>query len=216
MGRFLGSFCCLMFVATLLHAQDQIFFNAKIFTADPQHPYAEAIAIRGDKIRAVGNLAEVINAAPTATRTDLEGKSLFPGFIDSHSHTIDGGFNLTNADATEKVDTFPELQAFVAEAEKTKRGMHGEILEILGLPLKFWSHTDTLNDDFSTGPYEKQALIFRGMDGHTAWANRAMLQRAGITADYLKSLNADQRSYFGFDKGSFQPNGFLVDAGQEK
>ena len=42
-----------------------------------------------------------------------------------------------------------------------------------------------------------------------------MLERAGITADYLKSLSADQRSYFGFDK-NLQPNGFLVDAGQEK
>ena len=213
MGRVLG---LLFFSVTLLTAQDQIFYHAKIFTADPQNPYAEAVAIRGDKILAVGNLREVEKAAPNATRTNLDGKSLFPGFIDSHSHTIDGGFNLINADASEKVDTFPELQAFVADAKKTGRGKHGDILEILGLPLKFWSHTDTLNQDFSTGPYEKQAIIMRGMDGHTAWANRAMLQRAGITADYLKSLNADQRSYFGFDKNTLQPNGFLVDAGQEK
>ena len=213
MGRVLG---LLFFSVTLLTAQDQIFYHAKIFTADPQNPYAEAVAIRGDKILAVGNLREVEKAAPNATRTNLDGKSLFPGFIDSHSHTIDGGFNLINADASEKVDTFPELRAFVADAKKTGRGKHGDVLEILGLPLKFWSHTDTLNQDFSTGPYEKQAIIMRGMDGHTAWANRAMLQRAGITADYLKSLNADQRSYFGFDKNTLQPNGFLVDAGQEK
>lgn len=212
MGRVLGF---LLFAGTLLNAQDQIFYHAKIFTADPQNPYAEAVAIRGDKIVAVGNLPEVEKAVPNAPRTDLEGKSLFPGFIDSHSHSIDGGFNLTNADATEKVDTFADLQAFVADAKQTRRGMHGEILEILGLPLKFWSHTDTLNEDFSGGAYEKQCLIFRGMDGHTAWANRAMLQRAGITAEYLKTLNADQRSYFGFDK-NMEPNGFLVDAGQEK
>lgn len=213
MGRILGF---LFFSATLLTAQDQIFYHAKIFTADPQNPYAEAVAIRDGKILAVGNLSEVAKAAPNATRTDLDGKTLFPGFIDSHSHTIDGGFNLINADASEKVDTFPELQTFVADALKAKRGMHGDILEILGLPLKFWSHTDTLNQDFSTGPYEKQCLIFRGMDGHTAWANRAILQRAGITSRYLKSLNADQRSYFGYDKNTFEPNGFLVDAGQER
>ena len=213
MGRVLA---VLFFSTTLLYAQDQIFYHAKIFTADPQSPYAEAVAIRGDKILAVGNLPEVEKAAPNAARTDLDGKSLFPGFIDSHSRTIDGGFNLINADASEKVDTFPELQAFIADARKTGRGKHGDILEILGLPLKFWSHTDTLNQDFSTAAYEKQAIIMRGMDGHTAWANRAMLQRAGITADYLKTLNADQRSYFGFDKSTMQPNGFLVDAGQEK
>ena len=211
MGRVLG----LLFFSATLFAQDQIFYHAKIFTADPQNPYAEAVAIRGDKILAVSNLPEVEKAAPNATRTDLDGKSLFPGFIDSHSHTIDGGLNLIHADATDKVDTLNQLPAFVAEAKKSGRGMHGDILEILGLPLAFWSHTDTLNQDFSTGAYEKQAIIFRGMDGHTAWANRAMLQRAGITADYLKSLNADQRSYFGFDK-NMKPNGFLVDAGQDK
>ena len=211
MGRVLG----LLFFSATLFAQDQLFYHAKIFTADPQNPYAEAVAIRGDKILAVGNLPEVEKAAPNTTRTDLDGKSLFPGFIDSHSHTIDGGLNLIHADATDKVDTLNQLPAFVAEAKKSGRGMHGDILEILGLPLAFWSHTDTLNQDFSTGAYEKQAIIFRGMDGHTAWANRAMLQRAGITADYLKSLNADQRSYFGFDK-NMKPNGFLVDAGQDK
>ena len=215
MGRTVASLCCLFFTATLLQSQDQIFFNANIFTADSQHPYAEAVAIRGDKILAVGNLWEVAKSSANATRTDLEGKSLFPGFIDSHSHTVDGGFNLINADATEKVETFEELQTFVADARKAGRGLHGDVLEILGLPLKFWSHLDTLNQDFSTGPYEKKGLIFRGMDGHTAWANRAMLLRAGITAEYLKTLNADQRSYFGFDK-DLQPNGFLVDAGQEK
>ena len=127
MGRALG----ILFFATTLFAQDQILYHAKIFTADPQNPYAEAVAIRDGKILAIGNLPEVEKAAPNATRTDLDGKSLFPGFIDSHSHSIDGGFNLTNADATEKVETFPELQAFVAEAKKTRRGMHGEILEIL-------------------------------------------------------------------------------------
>jgi len=84
------------------------------------------------------------------------------------------------------------------------------------MPLKFWSHTDTLNQDFSTDAYKKQCLILRGMDGHTAWANRAMLERAGITADYLKTLSANQRGYFGYDKSTLEPNGFLVDAGQDK
>ena len=88
---------------------------------------------------------------PTPTRTDLDGKSLFPGFIDSHSHTIDGGLNLIHADATDKVDTLTQLPAFVAEAKKSGRGMHGDILEILGLPLAFWSHTDTLNAGLQHG-----------------------------------------------------------------
>jgi hypothetical protein len=93
--------------------------------------------------------------------------------------------------------------------------MRGDILEILGLPLEFWSHCDVLNAQFSTGAYEKQSVLLRGMDGHTAWANRALLQRAGITADFLKKLSADERSYYGVDK-NMQPNGFLVDAAVDK
>jgi predicted amidohydrolase YtcJ len=197
-------------------ASERILFNAKVFTADPQHPYADAVSLRGDKIVAVGNLPEVLQSvSPTAERVDLDGKNLFPGFIDSHSHSIDGGLGLIAADATDKVDSIDQLPAFVAEAKRSGRGMRGDIVEILGLPLEFWSHPDVLNRDFSAGPYEKQAVLLRGMDGHTAWANRALLQRAGITPEFMKKLTPDQRAYYGVDK-SFQPNGFLVDAGTEK
>lgn len=197
-------------------SQEKIFFNAKVFTGNPDDPYAEAVAIRGEKIIAVGNLAEVEKSADAGVeRVDLQGKSLFPGFIDSHSHSIDGGLNLISADATDKVDKLEQLPAFVAWAKKSGRGMRGDIIEVLGLPLEFWSHTDVLNKDLSTGAYEKQCVVLRGMDGHTSWANRAMLARAGITSEFLKTLSTAQRGYYGIDK-SGQPNGFLVDAGTEK
>jgi predicted amidohydrolase YtcJ len=212
----------LVFVATSgsLSAQDgsgeRIFFHAKVFTGDPASPYAEAVAIRGGEIVAVGNLNEVMKSVSAkADRINLEGKSLFPGLIDSHSHSIDGGLALISADASEKVQALDQLAPFVADAKKTGRGMRGDVLEILGLPLEFWSHPDVLNHEFSAGAYEKQSVVLRGMDGHTAWANRAMLRRAGITAEFLKKLSAEERSYYGIDK-DLQPNGFLVDAGMEK
>jgi predicted amidohydrolase YtcJ len=195
---------------------ERIFFHAKVFTGDAQNPYAEAVAIRGDKIIAVGNFPEVVkSSSENAERIDLEGKSLFPGFIDSHSHSIDGGLSLISADASEKVQSLNDLPAFVEDAKRTGTGMRGDVLEILGLPLEFWSHCDTLNAEFSTGVYERQSVLLRGMDGHTAWANHALLQRAGITADFLKNLSAGERSYYGVDQ-ELQPNGFLVDAGTEK
>jgi predicted amidohydrolase YtcJ len=197
-------------------AEDRILFRGKVFTGDPQSPYAEALAIHGDKIVAVGSLPEVVKSvSATAERVDLEGKILFPGLIDSHSHSIDGGLTLISADASEKVQKLEELAPFVESARKTGRGMRGDVLEIYGLPLEFWSHTDVLNAQFSAGAYEKQKVLLRGMDGHTSWANRALLQRAGITADFLKKLSAGERSYYGADK-AMQPNGFLVDAGMEK
>jgi hypothetical protein len=221
----LGRYWVLLFVYTFLllsasaaqqASNEKIFFHAKVFTGDPQNPYADTVAIRGDQIIAVGTTPDVMkSASANAEHIDLEGKTLFPGFIDSHSHSIDGGLGLIAADATEKVNSLSQLPPFLAEAKKSGRGMRGDILEILGLPLEFWSHPVTLNKDFSTGPYANQSVLLRGMDGHTAWANQALLDRAGITSEYLKKLTPDQRAYYGIDKQG-QPNGFLVDAGTEK
>jgi predicted amidohydrolase YtcJ len=225
-----SSRCCIALLAALfflpltcisLRAQatsaERIFFHAKVFTGDSENPYAEAVAIRGDRVTAVGSLEEVLKtASPNAKRIDLQGNTLFPGFIDSHSHSIDGGLGLIGADASDKVETLDQLAPFVDAAKKSGRGMRGDVLEIYGMPLEFWSHTDVLNAQFSTGVYEKQSVLLRGMDGHTAWANRALLQRAGITVDFLKKLSPGERSYYGFDAKNMQPNGFLVDAGSEK
>jgi predicted amidohydrolase YtcJ len=195
---------------------ERIFYNAKIFTAEPEHPYAEAVAIRGDKIVAVGNLAEVAKSVSAgAERVNLEGKSLFPGFIDSHSHSVEGGINLISAEVGEDLKSLDELAAFAAEAKKSGRGMRGDILEILGLPLQTWSHIDELNVRFNVGLYENQAVFLRGMDGHTGWANRVLLKRAGINRDFLKKLSEGERSYYGVGK-DFEPNGFLVDAGMDR
>jgi predicted amidohydrolase YtcJ len=225
MGRILGLYCRLIVIELLLHsalifaqgtADERILFNGKIFTGDPQNPYAEAVSIRGGKIVAVGNRGEVLKSvSSSAERVDLNGKNLFPGFIDSHSHSIDGGLSLIGADATDKVSSLDQLPAFVDDAKKTGRGMRGDIIEIQGLPLAFWSHPDVLNQDFSTGAYQNQNVLLRGMDGHTAWANQPLLRRAGITAEFLKSLSPDERAYYGIDKNG-QPNGFLVDAGTAK
>ena len=224
MGR-LSRLCCItVFAATALlqsawaqgTAHERVLYHAKVFTANPQNPYAEAVAIRAGRIVAVGSLPEVLKAvSASAERVDLGGKSLLPGFIDSHSHSIDGGLGLIGADATDKVSTLDQLPPFVDEAKKSGRGMRGDIIEVQGLPLAFWSHTDVLNQRFSAGAYQNHGVLLRGMDGHTAWANHALLQRAGITAQFLKSLSPDQRAYYGTDTNG-EPNGFLVDAGTAK
>src|SRR5436305_1770764 len=226
MGRVFRLFAAFLVAAGLLFApsgasgqasaQERIFYNAKVFTADPQNPYADAVAIRGDKILAVGNLPEIEKSVSTAAeRIDLNGKTLFPGFIDSHSHAIEGGLSLIGADVTDKIDTLDQLRPFVDDARKAGRGMRGDILEVEGMPLAFWSHPDVLNSQFSSGAYESQPVLLNGMDGHTAWANRVLLQRAGITREFLAKLTPAERAYYGVDKDS-QPTGFLVDAGKEK
>ena len=195
---------------------ERVFYHAKIFTAEPEHAYAEAIAIRGDKIVAVGSRAEVAKAVgENAEMVDLQGKTLFPGFIDSHAHPLDGGLTLISADIGEKARTVDELVSFAADAKKNGKGLRGDILHVTGVPLIFWSKLDELNARFNSGPYADQPVFFEGMDGHTGWANRVLLRRAGINKDFLAKLSEGDRKYYGHTAG-FEPNGFGVDAGLAK
>lgn len=64
-----------------------VLLGGKVFTADPDHLWAEAIAIRGERILAVGRTAEVARlAVPATRRIDLAGRVVVPGFNDAHAH----------------------------------------------------------------------------------------------------------------------------------
>ncbi len=197
-------------------SDERVLYNGKIFTGEPEHPYAEAVAIREDKIVAVGSRAEVSRAvAQDAEQIDLKGNFLMPGLIDSHCHAIEGGLTLISADISEKAASVDDLVAFANEAKRSGRGMRGDILIVSGVPLAIWSHNQELNDRFSSGPYTDQPVFLQGMDGHTAWANKTLLKRAGITKQLIGGLDSVARGYYGYN-ADFEPNGFLVDAGQEK
>ncbi|HUA14031.1 MAG TPA: amidohydrolase [Verrucomicrobiae bacterium] len=196
---------------------DRVLFNAKVFTGVPDHPYAEAVAIRRDKIVAVGNLAEVMQSVGSGVeKIDLRGRTLFPGFIDSHAHPIDGGISLISADVSDlNLKSVDALVRFALEAKNSGRGMRGDVLSISSLPLAFWSKTAELNSRFNSGDFAGVPVFLTGMDGHTGWANQIVLKRAGVTADFLAHLSAGERAYYGTDQDG-EPNGFAVDAGLDK
>ncbi|GAC1302529.1 MAG: amidohydrolase [Steroidobacteraceae bacterium] len=193
-----------------------LFFDAHIFTAEYSHPYADALAIRGDAIVAVGSLAEVERAAGAgARRVDLKGKFLMPGMIDAHAHPIEGGLTLTRASYPDAGDSVPALVQFIGEQLDKKASLVGDVLVVYDLDLGFWTHAAEIDAALSVGRFAKQRIVLFGSDGHTAWANRATRTRAGITATYLRSLPPDQQHYYGFDS-AFNPNGFVVDTGTFK
>jgi predicted amidohydrolase YtcJ len=197
-------------------ADDVVLFHGQIFTGEPEHPYAEAVAIRDDKIVAVGSRGDVSRTVASDARfIDLKGDFLMPGLIDSHCHAVGGGLLLISAVVGEDVHSVDQLAAFAAEAKKSGRGMHGDILIVSGVPLAFWSKNQELNELFNTGPYLNQPVLLEGMDHHTAWANRALLKRAAINKELIRSLDSASRGYYGYGP-DFEPNGFLVDVGSDK
>ena len=68
--------------------------NGRVWTGDPWRPRAEAVAIDGDRILAVGTTDEVRSIAHGGRELDAAGGLIAPGFIDAHLHMIAGGFRL--------------------------------------------------------------------------------------------------------------------------
>ena len=69
---------------------DAVYHNGKVLTVDERFSIAQALAVRDGKVMAVGSNAEILNlAGPKTARLDLKGKTIVPGFIDTHSHLFD-------------------------------------------------------------------------------------------------------------------------------
>ena len=88
--------CAVTALSLSLHAQqtaaDIVLFNGKIITVDDRFSIAQAIAVRGDRILAVGSNADINRLAGAGTqRIDLKGRSVVPGFIDNHAHFQEEG-----------------------------------------------------------------------------------------------------------------------------
>ena len=214
LNRIIGCLLCLAFMTPgAAIARDLVLVNGHIFTANPRQPYAEAVSVRDGKIVAVGSRREATaSVGADAEVTDLGGQTLLPGLIDSHVHAVFGGIGLLSADAKSDIADVDALEAFVAEAKRSGRGMNGDVLVVTGVPLGIWSQNAALNQRFNSGAYADQPLFLRGMDGHTGWSNAAMRRRAGLDKSFIARLPEEKRKYYGIADDQ-TPNGFGVDEG---
>ncbi|MFC5695678.1 amidohydrolase [Pseudomonas sp. GCM10022186] len=194
-------------------AVDLILHNAKVYTAEPGQPLQQAVAVEDGKIRAVGNDAEVLRLKEAGTRVvDLGGKVLMPGFVDSHSHAVMGGLELASANVNTQLLPMDELERRLRQWRDDGKARHGEILSVGGLPSAYWSQVAEFERRFNQGEWKDEPIVFVGWDHHTGWANRAMLERAGIDADTVKALKGEELATIGHHPDK-RPNGFLADAG---
>ena len=219
-----GRICCLALICAVAasanpaaaeDAATTLFYDAHVFTAEYEHPYAEAVAIRGERIIAVGALRTVEQmAGPNARRVDLHGQFLMPGMIDAHVHPIMGGITLIQAKFSES-GTVGALVQFVADQLSKRESMRGDVLVVDDIDTSYWAQAAAIDAELSQGTFAKQPIVLIGSDGHTAWANAAARDRAGITEKFIRNLKPQDRHNYGFD-AAFHPNGFVVDAGENK
>src|SRR5438034_10242233 len=104
-------------------APDIIILNATIHTVDDTRPTADALAVLGNKIVAVGTTDEIRPLAGKKTRLiDAEKKLVLPGFNDSHVHFLDGGFSLSNVDLRDAKSTEEVARRLGEYAKKIPQG----------------------------------------------------------------------------------------------
>ncbi|AIS12405.1 amidohydrolase [Pseudomonas chlororaphis subsp. aurantiaca] len=197
-------------------ATDLVLFNGQVFTADRAQPKVQALAVADGKVLQVGSDAQIKALIETGTRViDLGGKTLMPGLIDSHSHAIFGGLEMTSANMQDKVVSLDQLEKKLRAWRDDGKARHGDVLSIAGMSSAYWAQAEALGQRFNAGEWARVPVVFTGSDHHTAWANDAMLERAGIDAALLKNLPQAERDTIG-QLADGRPNGFLVDAGWDR
>jgi predicted amidohydrolase YtcJ len=205
------SLFCLMIINPAAADQnvepDLLIVNANIHTMDSSRPLAEAVAILGDRIIAVGADKDIRKLAGARTRIiDARKQLVLPGFNDAHVHFMSGGFQLSSVDLRDAntPEEFAERIRKFAEKVPAGRWITGGD----------WDHerwpTAALPTKELIDRYTPETPVFVSrLDGHMALANSLALKLAGVTKETVEPPGG----VIVRDK-SGEPTGVLKDAAQ--
>jgi len=160
--------------------------NGKIVTVDDKLPEAQAIAVGGDRIVAVGtNEAIHRYIGPLTQVIDLQGQLAIPGLVESHGHFMGLGQSKMNLDLMDVKD-WNEIVTMVGDAAKRAqpgewilgRGWHQEKWSSVPKPnVEGFPYHDTLSKASPNNP-----VLLTHASGHASFVNARAMQEAGITA----------------------------------
>src|SRR5579863_8466457 len=161
-------------------AADLIITNAKVWTVDKAHPTAQAVAVLGDRIIAVGSNADVDTLRGATTRMiDAEAKLLMPGFNDAHVHFVDGG---TQLDAVQLNDVTGTDELVRRVGERAKHTPKGEWIQGGDWDETKWNPVKLPTAALIDAVTPDNPVFLSRYDGHSALANSIALRLAGITS----------------------------------
>ena len=161
------------------HHATLILLHGNIYTGDPAKPRAEAVAVSGEAIFAVGSNAEIEALKESGTQViDLAGRFVMPGFNDAHVHLASGGqaqleVNLEGARTIEEVQQ--RIRARLAEVKP------GEWIVGRGWDHTLWPDKKFPNRRQLDAVSKDHPMIFTHISGHVAVANSKALELAGVT-----------------------------------
>jgi predicted amidohydrolase YtcJ len=188
---------------------DLALVNGKVWTGNAARPWAEAVAVRGERITSVGTTAEMrLLAGPGTKLVDLGGALVLPGFIDSHTHFLAGGFALKTVqlrDAANRGEFVARIAAKARELGPGRWVLTGDwdhqTFDPVELPRRDW--IDAVTPD--------NPVFVNRFDGHMALANGRALALAGITRDTPVPLGGEIEK----DPATGEPTGILKDTAMD-
>jgi predicted amidohydrolase YtcJ len=160
---------------------DIILINGKVYTENASQSWAQAVAIRGEKIIAVGDDARIEKLRGPATKViDAGGKLVLPGFVDCHIHFLEGSISLGQANL-EGAKNPAEIQYILREYANKHPGS-GWILGG-GWNYAMFGRENLPDKKYLDELFPNRPAFLVGYDGHTSWANSRALALAGINKD---------------------------------
>jgi predicted amidohydrolase YtcJ len=202
------------FVPGLLSATDILFIHGHIYTGNAKAPWAQALAVTGTKIEAVGSDAEILAKKQAGTQViDLHGRTVIPGISDSHTHMWFGamalhGFNLSTPDATITQDA-PDL---LVERIKAFAAAHSKDRILFGRADFGTSPPGAPSHELLDRAVSDRPVIIHNTSEHALWVNAKALAFAGITDEPV--ANADEERNIIRD-ASGHPSGVLLESAME-
>jgi predicted amidohydrolase YtcJ len=192
-----------------LQAQvDLVAVHGNIWTEDPQHPEAQAIAVAGHRILAVGSDDEIMKfAGPKTQVLDLKGRRVVPGFNDSHVHFFWGGQGLASVQLTD-VKSRKEFTDRIAVFAKTRP--KGEWIVDGNWDEQKWSPVELPSHGWIDAVTPDNPVWVQRSDGHMMVANALAMKLAGITKDTPDVVGGT----IGRDKDG-NPTGIFKDAAKD-
>lgn len=185
---------------------DLVLRSGILWTADAQLPEAEAVAVQDGIIRHVGLDAEIEDfIGPSTEVIDLKGALVLPGFIDSHTHFLEGGFSLDRIDlrGVRSREEFIKRTADRAGKMKTGQWLLGGIWDHQQFDVPELPHKEWIDGVTSHHP-----VCFHRLDMHMALVNSLALRLAGITRDTPGPTGGEIVK----DPDTGEPTGILRDA----
>ncbi len=192
-------------------AADAILLHGHIYTGNPKAPWAQAMAITGTRVEAVGSDQEIARLQkPKTTVVDLHGRTVIPGISDSHTHMWFGSLALRGINlSTPEFSITPDQPEVLVEKIKAFAGAHPSEKILFGRADFSSTPPGTPSHELLDRAVPDRPLIIHNTSEHALWINAKALALAGITD---KAVADPSEEKYVIRDASGRPSGVLLES----